>query len=295
MATRPVFVAEINTSLFSVYNAEFIWAGGFALSQKQKNIASIHECFTRRYPSKKVLEVSSKSTDSIGISASAFNLKKYVPSLNRSIPLENVFQGSKVFRSGGPFIDLFEKQPIEAKRDERLKSSGSPVKFHFEGVDYPLIPQTIFYDFIYINALKENPEIANEILKYDGFTDIAFNPEKSINCQARSAAIFVSLSRQGILDRTDNFESFLSLFLRKNTSKAATSHEHNMPAPITSTAPVETKPDIKEGDMIIHRVFGEGCVVSVSSCIKIVFESVGEKTLGLDWTIQNCEIKHKEK
>lgn len=37
-------------------------------------------------------------------------------------------------------------------------------------------------------------------MKYDGFTDIEFNPEKSINCQARAAALFVSLSRRGLLE-----------------------------------------------------------------------------------------------
>lgn len=33
------------------------------------------------------------------------------------------------------------------------------------------------------------------------FTDIEFNPKKSLNCQARSAAIFVSLERSGLLQQ----------------------------------------------------------------------------------------------
>ncbi len=217
MATRPVFFACDGGALYSVYNAEFDWAGGFALSQKQKNVAAIHNSFLQRYPDKRVLEISSRSTEPVGIAASAFNLNKYVPSLGASIPIENVFQGSKVFRLGGPFTDIFGKEPIEAKRDERLKNSGSLVKFSFEGVDYPLAPMTVFYDYIYVNALLENPDIASEILKYDGFTDIAFNPAKSINCQARSAAIFVSLSRRGLLDSARDFSAFL--YLHRQTVK----------------------------------------------------------------------------
>ena len=35
---------------------------------------------------------------------------------------------------------------------------------------------------------------------YAGFTDIEFNPRRSINCQARSAALFLSLMKRGALD-----------------------------------------------------------------------------------------------
>ena len=44
-----------------------------------------------------------------------------------------------------------------------------------------------------MNALLENEHIRNQLLEYEGFTDIAFNPKKSFNCQAYSAALFISL------------------------------------------------------------------------------------------------------
>jgi hypothetical protein len=37
-------------------------------------------------------------------------------------------------------------------------------------------------------------------LEYDGFSDIEFNPEKSINCQAASAALYKSLTERGLID-----------------------------------------------------------------------------------------------
>ena len=40
----------------------------------------------------------------------------------------------------------------------------------------------------------------NEILNYDSFTDIEFNPKKSLNCQAKAAAIFIGLTNAGIID-----------------------------------------------------------------------------------------------
>jgi hypothetical protein len=45
-----------------------------------------------------------------------------------------------------------------------------------------------------------------------GFTDIEFNPERSLNCQARSFATFVALEKRGILDETiHSFDRFRSL------------------------------------------------------------------------------------
>ena len=36
--------------------------------------------------------------------------------------------------------------------------------------------------------------------KFAGFTDIEFNPSKSINCQARSCALFVALIKRELFD-----------------------------------------------------------------------------------------------
>lgn len=138
-------------------------------------------------------------------------LQKYVPSLGRSIPVENVFQGGKVFRDGGPYTSLYECTPLEAKRCELLKGSGPLIGFRFEGMDFPLEPKTAFYDFIYLNALLENPSLAKTALAYDGFTDIEFNPQKSLNCQAKAAALFVALNRLGLQGSISDFDKFLSL------------------------------------------------------------------------------------
>ena len=128
------------------------------------------------------------------------------------MPVENVFQSGKVFREGGPYPDLLEVSPKAAKRDERLRTSGPLTGFRYEGVDFPLLPQTAFYDFLYINALLEHEEPAKVVLEYDAFTDVEFNPEKSLNCQAASAAMFVSLHRLGMLDSAADPEKFLALY-----------------------------------------------------------------------------------
>ena len=55
------------------------------------------------------------------------------------------------------------------------------------------------------------------MLGYDAFTDIEFNPQKSINCQAEAAAVYVSLRKQGLLEEAlKNKDSFKEIVYMQN-------------------------------------------------------------------------------
>ena len=85
--------------------------------------------------------------------------------------------------------------------------------FRYQGIEYPLFPKTAFYDYIYIKALLNNKSIYEELIKYDVFTDIEFNEKKSINCQARTCAIFVSLYKSKRIENAmSSFESFAKIY-----------------------------------------------------------------------------------
>lgn len=186
---------------------------GFAVSQKRKSIASLHEEIKKKYEGSRVLEVSSKSPDELGIKLSAFNLMFYHEELGENRNLENVFQSSKCFEEGGPYRDLLNVHPKDAKRDERLQTSGKLLCFDLYGQKWPLEPKTLFYDYIYIKALSGHIDLLEEALSYDIFTDIEFNHKKSINCQARSLAIAVSLARKGKLEETiSDINKFISIY-----------------------------------------------------------------------------------
>ncbi|MGI2035136.1 DarT1-associated NADAR antitoxin family protein [Rhizobium panacihumi] len=202
MAERPIFVPTTEADGYvKRVDLEIPWAGGFAEVQKKKNIRSLHDAAKREgyFP---LLEVSSKSDEIAGRHLSAFHLR--VSLGERDMPLENAFQGSKVFEQGGPYNDLFEVDPREAKRDPRLRSSGALKGFAFDGFMFPLKPTTVFYDWLYLNAIFPHRQwLKNRVdgeTRYDGFSDIEFNPSKSINCQAKSCALFVSLMRENKLD-----------------------------------------------------------------------------------------------
>lgn len=211
MAIRPVFVSTTNfdDEILIKMNVDFEWFPGFSVSQKQKSIVSMHEQIKKKKPDYRVLEISSKSSNDLGVQLSAFNLMIHTKN-EKSFSVESAFQGSKVFAEGGPFTDLLLKNSREAKKDGRLKSSGQLVSFKYLNRTFPLEPKTFFYNWLYINALSMNEDLAKKILNYNAFTDIEFNPQKSINCQAEAAALYVSLNNRGLLksslDSIDNFK-----------------------------------------------------------------------------------------
>ncbi|HEX9063446.1 MAG TPA: hypothetical protein VF941_25010 [Clostridia bacterium] len=215
MAKRPVFISNTNICGYvEEKEIEFTWFPGLSKSQKQKSIESLHNAFLKEYPESKVLEISSKSLHPSGVELSAFNLM--LSFKDKNLNVETAFQSSKVFELGGPYLDLLDKTAREAKADERLKSSGKLICFGFNGQKWPLEPKTAFYDWLYLNAVSQNADLADQLIEYTAFTDIEFNPQKSINCQARSAALFVSLKRMGILEDTiDSVENFLKVYRDK--------------------------------------------------------------------------------
>jgi hypothetical protein len=199
MAERPIFIpAPEDDELVKEVYLPIRWHAGFAVTQKQKNVEALHTAAAVAGFSP-VLEISTKSTEKLGQHLSAFHLK--VRARDGEIPLESAFQGSKVFEHGGPFWDLYSAEPKTAKRDPRLQASGRLIAFDFERVRFPLEPRTAFYDWLYITSIYPHREWLTRLNRYAGFSDIEFNPERSVNCQARSCALFVALMSKGLLER----------------------------------------------------------------------------------------------
>ena len=101
--------------------------------------------------------------------------------------------------------------PQAAKSDKRLKGSGALTHYYFEETEYPKRPRAAFYYWLYVNALLENQELAEQVIRYDAFSDISCSPGKKPFGAARGAAVFTALSRLGLLDQAVDFESFRRL------------------------------------------------------------------------------------
>ena len=95
MAERPVFSICDSKVVSKMYSFEW-----------QLNLhKAVKEADAQANP----LEISSKSANPLGVKLSAFNL-----CLNNHT-LENIFQSAKLFENGGPYLDLLEVPPREAK------------------------------------------------------------------------------------------------------------------------------------------------------------------------------------
>lgn len=125
MAERPVFFLSRGRVTSKTYSFE--WFPGFSASQKRKSIDSLHRAILQASPAARPLEVSTKGGEPLGVRLSAFQLRL------DGRTLENIFQSSKVFQDGGPYPDLLDVPPRDAKRDPRLRASGPLTAFRFQG------------------------------------------------------------------------------------------------------------------------------------------------------------------
>ena len=208
MAVRPVFVVSLDNQYCIRENIEFEFFNGFSEKQKRRCINSLHQSYLKENPGKKVLEISSKSEDELGVKLSAFHLMMKSEN-GKEFSVESAFQAGKIFEKGGPYTDLLDVPSKVAKRDERLKNSGRIIAFEFDGKRFETEPKTCFYNWLYISTLHLHEELTKPLMEYNAFTDIEFNPQKSINCQAEAGAVYVSLSRQELLEEAlKNKDSF---------------------------------------------------------------------------------------
>ena len=209
-------------NLVQTKNIDFTWCTGLTISDKQKSIASLHENAKLINNFSKILEISTRSTERIGVALSVFNLK-IKSAKGRQFSVETVYQSSKVFNSSQgeiQYLDLLYKSPAEAKTDSRLKTSVEIVAFRTFGKkekEWNVNPISAYYNWIYLNALMQYPEYHEPLFKYDAFTDIEFNPKKSLNCQAYATALFCSLYKNNLLEEIMKTpQDFLSLYQKSN-------------------------------------------------------------------------------
>ncbi len=218
MAERSVFISKNSYPYFEEIKVQLDWFGGFALSQKRKCEIGLHQNFLTKYPDYKVLEISSASIYKLGTNLSAMNLKKNTKEGLTTV--ESAFQSSRIYHTPngniGPFPEYLFLPGKECKKIVKEKSQGlHSFEYEFDGMKFyaPGFHISLFYDYLYLNALlePENREVTEELLEggYDAFTDLA---TKSLNSQARSCAVFVGLVRAGRIEEVKEYDSFLKLF-----------------------------------------------------------------------------------
>lgn len=270
---------------------EFDWNPGVSPVQKKKNSAALREAYLNKHPEAKILEVSTKSDFPEGKALSPFHLSKKIPALKKSFPVENIYQASKVFAQGGPYIDLLGTTPLQAKRDERLENSGKLVHFEYDSQKYPAWPHSLFYNWLYLKSLMDNPGVRREIPEYSAFCDIEFNPETGINNQARACAVYLGLLQAGKLEEAQDFEKFKALVMDSDVSEI---QEQAKPADEKTTLteiaqPARRRTVFSVGQWLEHPTIGIGEVYrKTKDSYLINFRVSGPRTIAKSFVETQC-------
>lgn len=209
---RPVFMPRVTSdNLVKTDMVRFERHVGFASRQKKKSINDMHQVIRKKYGFSHVLELSSKSGNKLSFPLSPLSLK-LTNDDGSQYSVENAFQSSMIFEDGGPYTDLLSAPPRQAKKDERLITSGELIGYNYFGMEWSVEPLTTFYDWLYVNALKQNTQLHEEVMQYQAFTDLEFNPKKSIHCAAYALAMFVALNKRELLDNVEDPMVFFDLY-----------------------------------------------------------------------------------
>lgn len=211
MESKPVFMPRVGSdNLVKTDMVRIERHVGFATRQKKKTLNDLHRVIKKKYGFKNVLELSTKSGNKLSFPLSPYSLQ-ITNDDGQKYSVENAFQTSKVFEQGGPYLDLLTEKPRQARKDDRLISSGELTGYDYFGMEWGVEPLTTFYDWLYINALKQHPELHEEVIQYQAFTDISFNPKKSVHCAAYSLAMFVALHKRDLLQGVEDPGTFYDL------------------------------------------------------------------------------------
>lgn len=196
MAKRTYYIPSRN-GILSLMSPEFKWFGGFAKSQGRKCVQSLHDTLHAINPAWRILDTTTRSTSELGVRLSARNMTIKVN--ERDCDLEAVYQASKVYEGNiGPHPEMYTRPGGEVKSELKAKTIGLKiVGYNFNGVTYPAEPKHDFYYNLVLRSFAEHPDLGNAVMDYDCFTDITFNPDKGINCQAAAIANYVYLRRSG--------------------------------------------------------------------------------------------------
>jgi hypothetical protein len=121
-----------------------------------------------------------------------------------------------------------------------------------------LEPRTAFYDWLYLNALHRQAELRADVMEYQAFTDIAFNPERSINCQAYSASLYVALAKRGVIDQVlESKETYLQAISALSPMPLTTVEvsQNQLPLPPMRGSPPSSHSSSEGKNMDMNRAY----------------------------------------
>lgn len=200
MAIGSVYYVKNDNVVNGIFDIK--WVNGLSMLQKQQNIEALHQAIFDRFSDEpnRIAEMYTKSKTEIGRTLCSFNIKLMISECDYAF--ESVYQSSKVFGDG--LFDTLQHAEwlildgYEAKR--RSQEIQLPLaEFRFNDRSFPLIPKTMFFDWLYISFIKQySLSFLNN--QYDYFTDIEFNPKKMVSTQANTVCKYRCLVEHNLVE-----------------------------------------------------------------------------------------------
>ena len=218
MAVRKVYLPVSEFPYFREISVTFPWSNG----SRHQIIQAVQEAFHGLHPDIPALEVSLASPQQEGVGVAAMKLPLRLATQEQEIPVGIIYQASRVFENGGPYLELLQCSRQTVQKERRLQQSGKCIRYQLEGKEFLLEPYPYaFFNWLYGRALQQNPEKAEGILKFGAFTDLDLgSAKKDRNSPARAAAVYVGLAAAGRLSCLDSYEAFAAETCEEPTEKS---------------------------------------------------------------------------
>lgn len=234
MAVRKIYLSLPEYPYAKEVSVTFPWSNG----SKHQNIQAVLDTFHDVYPDVPALEVSLASSQPEGVHAAAMKLPFHLAASGQDVPVGIVYEAAKVFENGGPYTELLQCSRQKVQKDARLQQSGKCIGYRLEDTEYPTEPHPYaFFNWLYGCALRQNPEKAEDILKFGAFSDLELgSTKKDRNSPARAAAVYAGLAAAGKLDCLDSYEAFVAETCVEPASPAPEKELEPLPEPVEEPA-----------------------------------------------------------
>lgn len=179
---------------------EFKWEPGMSTAQKTRSCKNLHNALLNAYRLT-AMDISSASPTKLGKALSAFNL------MYKGYSVESWYQGSKVYKDGTVSHDLYGKDSLTCKLEAKKRGMCDFVGFNYKGTIMPTEPRTVFYDWLYLNAMVDTYGTDLDLSEYDAFTDVQAVLDIDA-CQARSVCIYKLLQERLDWDLLEDINVF---------------------------------------------------------------------------------------
>ena len=194
--TKLVYCAKEGQCYFQNTMYDWFSGGNTETEQMQARVKSLHERFNLYLPGFNILEISSISEEPLGVEVSGLKLRD-----SRGNLIEGVYRGSRVYE-GGQLKDLYHVDTAsQAIHDKLGNDLGMFSEYDWYGQRVPTEPVTLMKHWIWCEAVYNQKDLREGILKYDAFTNYFSNTARDyFGCYPHAASILVALNQSNVLD-----------------------------------------------------------------------------------------------